>query len=368
METYGNNRGKHMRRDQLEPSVRPAVYTDVAKAAELPRYRKKKHRPAKNVFLFLAAFLAGLAIIVGAAGLAYIQVRNIDVRNTTPIEIAQDFYRTIYAQATGQDYTSIYNTRATSEHNAASTNPAIQSVSDTHASSEELTGSSSAQSDNATADVLTPTPLVAEFDGVPIHSPIVSNKITGILFHQASYEYAVVLSTQLREADPEKVAKARKMVIPDNQPIGNEYLDAEALHIWRPELTQMDTAIDIGAEPGTDTLAPTSGTVVLVREYDLFDTIKDFEVHIQPENRPDLDLVVIHIIDVCVKAGDKVEGGVTPIARVRDIVGEGVWDVQLGSFIDDYSGDHCHVQINDTNYPEYKEKRLKGAYVVPKET
>lgn len=210
-----------------------------------------------------------------------------------------------------------------------------------------------------------PTPLVAEFEDVLIHTPVAPAELEGILFHQASFETAYVLSTQLPEANVEKMEENPDYKIAKEQPTGDEYLDAQALHLWREGAdTAMDTSIDVGAEAGTQVYAPITGTVVLVNEYELYETFTDYEIHIQPDGRPNLDVVVIHISDVEVKAGDKVIGGVTPLARVRDIASEDITDIQLAYYTKEGHGNHTHVQVNNADYPEYRETRLKGAYKV----
>ena len=213
-----------------------------------------------------------------------------------------------------------------------------------------------------------PTPLIARYEDVLVHSPIHTSELEGIIFHQASFETALVMSTELSAADVEAMEIDPDYEIAEDQPEGDEWLKAKALHLWREDTpTDMDTSIDVGAEAGTTVYAPVTGTVVLVKTYDLYDTCEDFEVHIQPTGRPDLDVVEIHIQDVVVKAGDKVIGGETPIASVRDLAAEDITDIQLAYYTREGHGNHTHVQINDANYPEYRETRLKDAYVVKDE-
>lgn len=217
-----------------------------------------------------------------------------------------------------------------------------------------------------------PTPLVAEYDGVLIHSPVHPSKLNGILFHQASTKYGLPLETKLPEADEEKVFKTKSydFAKAEDQTEGDEYLKGKALHLWRRWTpTEMDTSIDMGAEAGDTVYAPVTGTVVLVRTYRLYNTCDDYEIHIQPDGRDDLDVVEIHITDVTVKAGDKVVGGVTPMAKVRDLSKEKITDIQLAYYTKPGHGNHTHVQVNDTNWKDkdgktYKELRLKDAIEV----
>lgn len=208
------------------------------------------------------------------------------------------------------------------------------------------------------------TPLIAQCEGVDLRSGIEPANVTGVLFHQASYEYALVMETQLPEADYETVADSRTMRV-NNEQVEGDWLDADALHVWRTgDATEMDTSIDLGALPGTTILSPVDGTVVLVRDYLLYDEMPDVEIHIQPEGRSDLDVVLIHTTNVAVKAGDRVQAGVTPLAEVRNIE-EFLTDVQLAFFLPEgVGGNHVHIQVNDADYPDYRENRLEGAVTV----
>ena len=210
------------------------------------------------------------------------------------------------------------------------------------------------------------TPLVARCGPLMLHCPIAVSKLTGLLFHQASYKYGLKLETEIPEADYDRVADERTMRINTAQKPGQgNWVDGEALHLWRTtDSTDLDTSIDIGALPGTTVVSPVDGTVVLVKNYKLYDELDDIEIHIQPDGYPTWDVVLIHTTNPVVKAGDRVEAGITPISQVRDIE-TALTDVQLGFFTPEgIGGNHTHLQVNDATYPEYREKKLAGAYQV----
>lgn len=209
-----------------------------------------------------------------------------------------------------------------------------------------------------------PTRQIAAYGDIPIYSPIPLNNLTGVLFHQASFETALVLTTQLPEANVETVNVDNPVRVNHDQTEG-EWLDADALHLYRmTDTTQMDTSIDVGAPLGTPVYAPVTGTVVLVQDYLLYGYVPDVQIHIQPEGHPELDLVLLHQYDPLVAPGDKVEGGVTRLSYVRDIAVD-LTDVQLGFYTAaDDPGNHSHVQLNNADYPGYRETSLKDAYVV----
>lgn len=210
-----------------------------------------------------------------------------------------------------------------------------------------------------------PTKRIASYGDIAIYSPIVQSQLTGVLFHQASYATGLPMTTELPEANIEWLSVDNPVRVNNEQTEG-EWADADALHLYRTiDTTAMDTSIDVGAPWGTVVHSPVTGTVVLVEDYLLYGEVPDVKIHIQPEGHPELDVVLLHQYDPMVKPGDKVEGGVTPISFVRDIAKD-LTDVQLGFYTrPEDPGNHSHVQVNDANYPGYREETLKNAYQVP---
>jgi len=207
-------------------------------------------------------------------------------------------------------------------------------------------------------------PLIAQCEDVDLRSPIAPADLTGVLFHQASLKYALVMTTLMPEANSEHVEATGQSRVTRDQ-VEGEWLDADAMHLWRAaDTTEMDTSIDAGATAGTTLRSPVTGTVVLVKDYMLYNEVPDIEIHIQPEGRPDLDVVLIHTYDPLVKAGDKVEAGLTEVSHVRDIAKD-LDDVQLAFYTPgDDPGNHVHVQVNDANYENYRATKLEGAITV----
>lgn len=224
--------------------------------------------------------------------------------------------------------------------------------------------SSSAAVSADAAEAGSATKRVAAYDDVAIYSPIAMEDVTGVLFHQASYETALVMTTELPEADVEKVSVEHPIRVNNGQ-VDGTWMDADALHLYRTtDATAMDTSIDVGAKAGTNVYAPVTGTVVLVEKYDLYGYVPDVKIHIQPEGHPELDLVMLHQTDPQVEAGDAVVGGTTPVSKVRDIAKD-LTDIQLGFFTaEDDPGNHSHIQVNDADSPGYRDENLKGAYKV----
>lgn len=207
-----------------------------------------------------------------------------------------------------------------------------------------------------------PTPFFASHDGVRLRLPVSVDDLTEVGFHQASYDYALRLKTHLEAADTSKAKKNRSTQRDlDAQPrSADAKLVGEKLVMWRSRPGKPDTAADVGADPGSAVVSPVTGTVVKVKEFELYGKYPDYEIHIQPLGRPDLDVVLIHIDNVTAKPGDKVAAGITQIATVRKLaksVGP-----QLRSYTKN-GGHHAHIQVNDATHPKYK--GLKGAITVP---
>ena len=209
------------------------------------------------------------------------------------------------------------------------------------------------------------TPLIGSCGTLDMNSPIKPENLTGVLFHQASNVWAMTLTTQLPEADYEKTV-AKHAIRVNNKQDSGEWLDADASHLWRTQdSTPMDTSIDVGALAGTTVISPVTGTVILVRDYMLYGEVPDIEIHIQPDGYDSWDCVLIHTADPLVKAGDRVEAGITEISHVRDIEKD-LTDVQLGFFTPDgVGGNHTHVQMNNRDTGGYAD-RIKEAYKVKK--
>jgi len=218
-------------------------------------------------------------------------------------------------------------------------------------------GTSSAATDTASTEPTgLPTPVVASFQGVPIHLSVHINDLTEIGFHPASNPYAMVLDTSLTPDSAEAVRAAKSTGRDKSkQPEGAAVpLIGSYIQMWRTDTGSIPgrTSIDEGAPAGAITYAPIDGTITAVREYNYENGCKDFEVHLSFESTAlaRYEMVMIHEENVQVKVGDKVIGGVTPIAQVRDLTP--FLDNQLAQYTGE-AGNHAHVQVNDMQAPSY---------------
>lgn len=206
-----------------------------------------------------------------------------------------------------------------------------------------------------------PTPIIARYKNLEMRLPVRLRTLTELGFHQASYSYAVHLKTEMPFADMSAVKKAKTTHRDiSKQATGpSAVLTGAALVMWRDRPGKPDTAVDVGAKPGSDVLAPVDGTVVKVKKYKLYGKYTDYEIHIQPNGLKTIDVVMIHITDVSVTPGTPVRAGVTRIGAVRKLSDRET--LQLGHYTKG-GGDHTHVQLNDATDPEYK--GLEGAISV----
>ena len=208
----------------------------------------------------------------------------------------------------------------------------------------------------AKAEPSLPTPIMSESSGITMHSAVAMEDLTEILIHNASYAYANEITTQLTEAtNTEIIAAHGTGRVASEQPTGDNWMTGEFIRCFREgNAGPVMSAIDCGGPVGATVYAPVTGEVVLVKQYKLYNEIDDYRIHIQPEGRPDLDVVLIHLTDVTVKPGDHVVAGVTPMAKIRDIFQYLDESLQLKNYTaENDNGNHTHIQVNNANHPEY---------------
>ncbi len=198
-----------------------------------------------------------------------------------------------------------------------------------------------------------PTPTFATFKGLQLHVPVQTNALTELGFHQASFTYAFPLKTWLKDADLAKAGNKHGTGRNLQSAVGDDgRLTGLVLRLWRPNRPgRPDTAVDVGALAGSTVVSPVSGVVLKVKPYKLYGTYDDFQVHIGPDGYPTVDVVLIHLDNVLVKQGDRVEAGVTPIAHMRRLSNR--FPLELASYTPG-PGDHTHIQLNNIKNPSYK--------------
>lgn len=206
-----------------------------------------------------------------------------------------------------------------------------------------------------------PTPIFGAYRSLQLRLPVPVATLTEVGFHQAAYTYALHMTTPLAEADNSDTKDAHGTGRDaDAQPTGPDaVLQGEFIRMWRSRPGNPDSAVDVGANPGSAVFSPVTGTVIKIKEYKLYGKHDDYEIHIQPKGWPTIDLVIIHVTDLSVAVGDEVVGGVTRIAAVRKLSDR--VHHQLRDYTGD-GGDHVHIQLNNSRDPRYK--GLEGAITV----
>lgn len=106
-------------------------------------------------------------------------------------------------------------------------------------------------------------------------------------------------------------------------------------------------AIDIVVEPTTTITSPVTGTVARAGGYTLYCRYSDGFVVINPDSNPNLEVKLLHIQDVSVRAGQRVEAG--------DPVAANATTFPFRSQIDDLTGEpswpHVHIEVVDPSIP-----------------
>jgi hypothetical protein len=92
-----------------------------------------------------------------------------------------------------------------------------------------------------------------------------------------------------------------------------------------------------------------TGTVKRAGTYVLYCRYSDDFLVIEPDGRPGIEVKLLHIDGVRQQAGDRVEAGVTVVARRPTVL-------PFASQVDDHSGPadwpHVHLELIDTSVPD----------------
>ena len=217
----------------------------------------------------------------------------------------------------------------------------------------------------APAEPAGPTPYFASRGDVRLRLPVPPEAITALAFHQSSYKDTVTMTPLVALGTPSRfreVVKAAQATLKAGgeatvaaTPAGADrdmdgVWTGAALELWRTTSGgKQDTAVDCGAAHGTPVFSPVDGVVMQIRPYKLYKKYDDFEIHIKPDAWNDLDVIVLHVTDPAVELGERVVGGLTRIASVRDLASV-VSGLQLRSYTLD-GGNHTHVQVNKIPKP-----------------
>ena len=108
--------------------------------------------------------------------------------------------------------------------------------------------------------------------------------------------------------------------------------------------TDRRSAADIVVPPGAEIRSPVSGRVVRADQYRLYCRYDDNRVVIEPDGHPAWRLHVLHVSDLTVTAGQRVEAGVTPIARSANVF---PFSSQVEAYSPPPAWPHVHIHVVD---------------------
>ncbi len=108
------------------------------------------------------------------------------------------------------------------------------------------------------------------------------------------------------------------------------------------------SALDVAVEPSTKITAPIAGTVIRAGGYTLYCKYADSYVVIAPDARPELEVKILHLRDLTVKAGQRVKVGDKVAGRANKF--------PFTSQIDELSvattaWPHVHLEVVDPSVP-----------------
>ena len=176
-------------------------------------------------------------------------------------------------------------------------------------------------------------PVFAASDGVRLHLPSVD--VVAVAFHEASYDD----STALRPSGVCAICRNRWKFRPP--PPRNDEL-TYIVTDTRGRSTAATSAADVVLPPATVVLSPVTGMVTGVKRYRLYTRYPDVRIEIRPDSAPDRRVVMLHLSNVRLTVGDRVEASVTPIGLPRGF--------RFESQVDRYvpgGNPHVHIEVKD---------------------
>ena len=182
-------------------------------------------------------------------------------------------------------------------------------------------------------------PFVARIEGLTLRLPSSEPVVVG--FHEASTDGALELT-------PVGVLVANRNATrfdpPPDHPDGARYLVMAS----RGRPFPATSALDVVVRDDDPVLSPVSGTVTDVRSYYLYGQHLDHRVEIAPDDAPHLRLVVVHLDEPEVAAGDRVEAGTDVLAGSALRFG---FSSQIDRDTEPDRWPHVHIEVKHEDTP-----------------
>lgn len=171
---------------------------------------------------------------------------------------------------------------------------------------------------------------LAEVRGVELFSPSPEALAHG--FHEGSSRSAELVPVGVAGDNP------RGITLPKKAEDGVRYVVMPS----RGRAAGPTSAVDVAIDEGVAVKSPVSGTVVDVSTYALYGRTNDVMMRIRPDSNPDVLVVIFHLVDPAVGAGDAVEAGETTVAAsARPLPFASQVDRWAGK-----AGPHVHIQVD----------------------
>lgn len=175
------------------------------------------------------------------------------------------------------------------------------------------------------------TPAFARYGDLTLS--LLSDRPVLVGYHEASYPEALALEPVGRPLGNDNPTR---FSAPAAGP-GPEYRILSSRGRPQPPTS----AVDVVLEEGEPVRSPVDGVVTGVRRYRLYGSYPDTRIEIRPAQRPDLRVVLIHVEDLRVAAGDTVRAGRSVLAGTAN-------RFPFSSHIDRYLAQphpHVHLEI-----------------------
>lgn len=203
---------------------------------------------------------------------------------------------------------------------------------------EDEAGTAGAAQAGGADDDVPGTPAFATVDGLVLHLP---GRPVVLGYHEASSPEALELTPVGRALVNHNPTKFEP---PAGDEDGPDYLVLSS----RGRPYPATSAVDVVLVDDDVVLSPVTGTVTDVRAYDLYGQHPDHRVELTPDDAPDLRVVLIHLDDVTVAAGDRVVAGGTPLAGTARRFS---FPSQIDRETDPERWPHVHLEVKRADGP-----------------